>query len=61
MSLAGLNSQLSSLNFEVLVAEAKRMILEMLSDGKPHPLSDLHALPLPYEPIEEALAMLISE
>ena len=46
---------------EVLVAEAKRMILEMLSDGKPHPVSDLHALPLPYEPIEEALTMLISE
>ena len=59
--LAGLNSHLSSLNFEVLMAEAKRMILEMLSDGKPHPLSDLHALPLPYEPIEEALTMLISE
>ena len=46
---------------EVLVAEAKRMILEMLSDGKPHPVSDLHDLPLPYEPIEEALTMLISE
>ena len=46
---------------EVMVAEAKRMILEMLNDGKPHPLSDLHALPLPYEPIEEALTMLISE
>ena len=46
---------------EVLVAEAKRMIIEMLSDGKPHPVSDLHALNLPYEPIEEALTMLISE
>jgi ATP-dependent DNA helicase RecQ len=46
---------------EVLVAEAKRMIIERLSDGKPHPVSDLHTLPLPYEPIEEALTMLISE
>ena len=43
------------------MAEAKRMIIEMLSDGKPHPVSDLHALNLPYEPIEEALTMLISE
>mgnify|MGYP002521565217 CR=1 FL=1 len=46
---------------EVLMAEAKRMIVEMLSDGNPHPVSDLHALALPYEPIEAALALLISE
>ena len=41
--------------------DAKRQILDMLSDGKPHPVTDLHALPLPYEPIEAALTMLISE
>ena len=46
---------------EVLMAEAKRMIVEILSDGKPHPVSDLHTLPLPYEPMEAALTLLISE
>ena len=41
--------------------EARRMILEMLADGKPHPLSDLHALSLPYGPIEKALVALVGE
>ncbi|MBQ7526480.1 MAG: RecQ family ATP-dependent DNA helicase, partial [Bacteroidaceae bacterium] len=48
-------------DLEVLAAEAKRLILEMLSDGKAHPVSDLHALSLPYEAIETALTTLISE
>lgn len=43
------------------VAEAKRLILEMLADGKPHHVSALHDIPLPYEPIEEALSTLVSE
>ena len=55
------NKSIGHQDTEALVAEAKRMILEMLSDGKTHPVSDLHTLPLPYEPIEEALTTLISE
>jgi len=46
---------------EVLTAEAKRMIIEMLSDGMPHPVSVFHAIPLPYEAIEAALSELIQE
>ena len=43
------------------VAEAHRLIMEMLADGKPHHVSQLHDIPLPYEPIEAALDNLISE
>jgi ATP-dependent DNA helicase RecQ len=43
------------------VAEAQTKILELLADGKPHHISALHSLPLPYEPIEAALMTLIHE
>ncbi len=48
-------------DLDVLTAEAKRMIVELLSDGKLHPVSDFHVLPLPYEAIEDALSELIQE
>ena len=41
--------------------DARRLIMEMLTDGKPHHVSELHDIPLPYEPIEAALDILISE
>ena len=41
------------------VTEAQSLILEMLADGEPHHVSQLHAIPLPYEIIEEAVAMLV--
>ncbi|MBR3068293.1 MAG: RecQ family ATP-dependent DNA helicase [Prevotella sp.] len=41
--------------------EASRKILSLLADGKPHHVSVLHAIALPYTTIEEALRRLVSE
>jgi ATP-dependent DNA helicase RecQ len=43
------------------VAEAQSKILDLLADGKPHPVSILHSVRMPYEPIEAALLSLVSE
>ena len=41
--------------------EAEAQILELLSDRQPHHITILHTLPLPYQPIEEALRRMVSE
>ena len=43
------------------VEEATRQIMALLADGEPHHVSDLHAISLPYPPIEAALRMLVNE
>ena len=60
-ALATERTRIGHMDTEDMVADAKRMIMEMLADGKPHHVSELHGLLLPYEPIEEALTVLISE
>ena len=40
---------------------ARQAILQLLSDGQHHPLSDLHRLPFPTETIDAALRHLLSE
>ena len=41
------------------VTEAQSLVMELLADGEPHHISQLHALPLPYETIELAVNTLI--
>ncbi|MCR5159958.1 MAG: DEAD/DEAH box helicase [Prevotella sp.] len=41
--------------------QAREAILALLADGKPHHVSCLHAIPLPYPQLEAALRQLISE
>ena len=41
--------------------KAQTLIEELLADGKQHHISELHHLPLPYEPIEAALEYMIYE
>ena len=41
--------------------QAREAILALLADGKPHHVSCLHAIPLPYPPLEAALSQLVSE
>ena len=41
--------------------KAQTLIEELLADGKQHHISELHSLPLPYEPIEAALEYMIYE
>jgi len=43
------------------VTEAQSLILKLLADGQMHHLSQIHDIPLPYESLEEALDLLISE
>ena len=41
------------------VTEAQSLVMELLADGEPHHISQLHALPLPFETIELAVNTLI--
>ena len=41
--------------------KAQTMIEALLSDGRQHPIAELHRLPMPYEAIETALEMMIYE
>ncbi len=41
--------------------QAREAILALLADGKPHHVSGLHAIPLPYPALEAALRQLVSE
>ena len=43
------------------LAEACRQILALFADGKPHHVSQLHTLPLPYEQVDAALEHLLIE
>jgi ATP-dependent DNA helicase RecQ len=43
------------------VAEAERLIVQMLSDGRPHHITSLRSLPMPFDVIDEALVYLVSE
>ena len=42
-------------------ADAKELILRLLSDGKPHPTSELYRLPCDTAAIDAALRQLVSE
>ena len=41
--------------------QAEYLILQLLADGQPHPIGELHGLRLPYKAIEDALSYLIAE
>ena len=43
------------------IQQAREAILTLLADGKPHHVSCLHAIPLPYPALEAALSQLVSE
>ena len=43
------------------VDKAQEQIMKMLQDGKPHKISELHEIPLPYPAIEAALQTLVNE
>lgn len=43
------------------VTEAQALITALLADGNQHHISEIHALLLDYEAIEEALEQLINE
>ena len=43
------------------IQQAREAILALLADGKPHHVSCLHAIPLPYPALEAALRQLVSE
>ena len=43
------------------MGDARQQILQLLSDGAPHPISELHALQLPKAKMDEALEQLVQE
>ncbi|MCR4603210.1 MAG: RecQ family ATP-dependent DNA helicase [Prevotella sp.] len=43
------------------IEQASQMILELLADEKPHHISILHSLPIPYSLIDASLAQLVGE
>ena len=54
-------SEQKSMNGTDAVAEACRQILALMADSKPHHVSQLHTLALPYEQVDAALEHLLME
>jgi ATP-dependent DNA helicase RecQ len=51
----------AELTAKTAVNNACQQIMEILSDGKPHHIGELHTIPLPYPSVEEALHRLVAE